>query len=142
MYRFASVDTDDEDVVELLSELHDDTFAVGEAPLPKFEDGWWWIGTDGREAAAFCGFTQSSYHPTYAYLKRAGVLERHRGNGLQKRMITLRERRARSMGFSWAITDTTNNPASANSLISAGYRLWMPEVPWAFDNSLYWRKRL
>jgi hypothetical protein len=142
MYRFASVDTDDEDVVELLTELHDATFAVGEAPLPDFENGWWWVGTDGREAAAFCGLTQSSYHPSYSYLKRAGVLHRHRGNGLQKRMLTIRERKARLLGFSWSITDTTNNPASSNSLIAAGYRLWLPEEPWAFDNSLYWRKKL
>lgn len=34
------------------------------------------------------------------------------------------------------------NIASANNFIRAGYELYAPDVPWAWPNSLYWRKCL
>ncbi|WP_249140226.1 phage terminase large subunit [Bradyrhizobium manausense] len=34
------------------------------------------------------------------------------------------------------------NVASANNFIRAGYKLYAPEVPWAWPNTLYWRKCL
>ncbi|MBP1091114.1 hypothetical protein JOE50_001644 [Bradyrhizobium japonicum] len=40
------------------------------------------------------------------------------------------------------VSDTTDNPVSANNFIQAGYRLYEPEVPWAWSHTLYWRKRL
>jgi GNAT superfamily N-acetyltransferase len=139
MYRFQLVDTDDEDIVESLKALHDICFADS-APMPEFEHGWWWIGHNGRELAAFCGITESTYGPGIGYLKRAGVLHSHRGRGLQRRMLRLRERKARSLGFTTVITDTTDNIPSANNLIAAGYFLW--DGAWAFPHSLYWRKHL
>lgn len=141
MYSFRQVDSDDEEIVELLTELHLLTFGP-DCPISDFDYGTWWIGTDGREAMSFCGLTQSTYHPSYAYLKRVGVLPGHRGQGLQRRMITMREKRARLLGFTHCITDTTDNPASANSLIAAGYRMFEPEEGWSFPTALYWKKEL
>lgn len=40
------------------------------------------------------------------------------------------------------VSDTTDNPVSANNFIKAGYRLYEPDVPWAWSNTLYWRKWL
>jgi phage terminase large subunit len=37
-------------------------------------------------------------------------------------------------------SDTTDNVASANNFIRAGYRLYRPQHPWAWPNTLYWRK--
>jgi phage terminase large subunit len=37
-------------------------------------------------------------------------------------------------------SDTTDNLASANNFIQAGYRLYQPQYPWAWSNTLYWRK--
>jgi phage terminase large subunit len=37
-------------------------------------------------------------------------------------------------------SDTTDNLASANNFIRAGYRLYQPQNPWAWPNTLYWRK--
>jgi phage terminase large subunit len=37
-------------------------------------------------------------------------------------------------------SDTTDNLASANNFIRAGYRLYQPQYPWAWPNTLYWRK--
>jgi phage terminase large subunit len=36
--------------------------------------------------------------------------------------------------------DTTDNIASANNFIRAGYRLYRPDFPWAWPHTLYWRK--
>lgn len=141
MYRFQLADTDDEEIVEILKGLHDITFGDG-APMPEFEKGWWWFGHNGRELAGYCGLTESTIGPGVGYLKRAAVLRDHRGQGLQRRMITLRERKARCLGFATTITDTTDNVPSANNLIASGYRLFDPAVPWAFPHSLYWRKNL
>jgi hypothetical protein len=37
---------------------------------------------------------------------------------------------------------TTDNLASANNFIRAGYRLYQPQHPWAWPNTLYWRKSI
>jgi hypothetical protein len=39
-----------------------------------------------------------------------------------------------------AHSDTTDNLASANNFIRAGYRLYLPQAPWAWLNTLCWRK--
>jgi GNAT superfamily N-acetyltransferase len=102
----------------------------------------YWIGWEKGKAVAFCAVAPSLRWSDTVYLARAGVLPQYRGQGLQKRMIRVRERWARANGFAWVITDTTENPASSNSLIAAGYKLFEPTAPWANDDSLYWRKRL
>jgi hypothetical protein len=37
---------------------------------------------------------------------------------------------------------TTDNLASANNFIRAGYRLYQPQTPWAWPNTVYWRKSI
>jgi phage terminase large subunit len=37
-------------------------------------------------------------------------------------------------------SDTTDNVASANNFIRAGYRLYQPQHPWGWPHTLYWRK--
>jgi hypothetical protein len=36
--------------------------------------------------------------------------------------------------------DTSGNVVSANNFIRAGYRMYRPPSPWAFPDTLYWRK--
>jgi len=36
----------------------------------------------------------------------------------------------------------SGNIASANNFIRAGYRMYQPQYPWAFPNTLYWRKTI
>lgn len=145
VYRIREVDGGDDDTAELIRELHDDCFG-DTAPNINPERGWWWLAyaVDGsREVAGFCGLTPTYAHPTeIAYLKRAGVRPCHRGAGLQRRFVRVRERKAQRMGFASIITDTTNNPASSNSLIACGYRIYEPVEPWAFKHTIYWRKEL
>jgi GNAT superfamily N-acetyltransferase len=74
---------------------------------------------------------------------RAGVVRSHRGKGLQKRLIRVRERKAREHGWKWLITDTASyNVASSNNLAACGFKLFRPSRPWGHDDGLYWRKAL
>jgi len=70
------------------------------------------------------------------------ILDRGCGNGLQLRLMRALESRARQNGWSTVVSDTTDNLASANNFIRAGYRLYQPQIPWAWPNTLYWRKSI
>ena len=39
-------------------------------------------------------------------------------------------------------SDTTDNIVSANNFIRAGYRLYQPQIPWGWPNTLYWKKTI
>ena len=145
VYRLSEVDGTDDEISELLRELHDETFG-NTAPQINPEHGHWWLAyaLDGtREVAGFCGLTPTFAHPkSVGYLKRAGVLLGHRGQGLQKRFVRVREARARRNGWTSLITDTTDNPSSSNNLIACGFRIYRPPHPWGFPETIYWTKDL
>ena len=103
--------------------------------------GHWWLIFNRGEPVAFAGMKLSTRWSDCMYLCRSGVLPEQRGKGLQRRLILVRERAARQMGMAWLISDTTCNPASANSLIACGFRLYEPRDPWGNKHTLYWRKR-
>jgi GNAT superfamily N-acetyltransferase len=105
--------------------------------------GYWWIVYDALNfPCAFAGLIRSVRWANVGYLCRAGVLSSHRGQGVQKRLIRARIRQARALGWEWLITDTHENPASANSLIATGFKMYDPLQPWGATQTLYWRKKL
>jgi GNAT superfamily N-acetyltransferase len=106
------------------------------------DHGWWWLVMDGGDPVAFAGMVPSCQWADAMYLCRTGVLPAYRGRGLQKRLIRIRAKIAKCLGAAWLVTDTTDNPASANALIHCGFRLYDPSRPWAWKRSLYWRKAL
>ena len=110
----------------------------------KFEGSEWWVAYSDKtdEAVGFGGYTQSAHWHNTIYLCRAGVLPDHRGQGLQKRLIRVRLKHARKVGNTWAYTDVSDNPASANSLISCGFKLYSPYLAWGTKETLYWRRSL
>jgi phage terminase large subunit len=61
-------------------------------------------------------------------------------NTLQLRLMRTLEARARRSGWSSIVSDTTDNLASANNFIRAGYRLYRPQCRWGWPKTLYWRK--
>jgi phage terminase large subunit len=63
-------------------------------------------------------------------------------NALQLRLMRALESRARHNGWCCIVSDTTDNLASANNFIRAGYRLYQPHSPWAWPHTLYWRKSI
>ena len=105
--------------------------------------GHWWIAyaEDGKPVA-FAGLVRSIKWTDTGYLCRAGVLDGYTGHGLQKRLILARVKQARKLGWNWCITDTTNNPASANSLINAGFKIYTPANKWSYRNAIYWKYKV
>ena len=141
MYRIRIADADDDDVAEILADLHRLTFFDG-ASVPQFEFGAWWLAYHNDDAVAFAGVISSTHVRNGGYFSRVGVLRRHWGRGLQLRLMRAIEARGRRIGWRSIVSDTTDNPVSANNFIRAGYRLYEPDVPWAWSNTLYWRKWL
>ncbi|MGY3616614.1 GNAT family N-acetyltransferase [Bradyrhizobium sp. USDA 10063] len=139
MYRIREVDGQDEDVADTLAELHRLTF-FDQARVPQFDSGHWWLAFDGADPVAFAGPVPSTHVDNAGYFCRVGVLRQHSGRRLQLRLMRALETRARRNGWHSIVSDTTDNIASANNFIRAGYRLYQPEAPWAWSHTLYWRK--
>jgi GNAT superfamily N-acetyltransferase len=139
MYRIREVDPSDEDVAEILANLHRLTF-LDSAPMPDFELGHWWLAQNGALPVGFAGVVPSTHARNAGYFCRVGVTDRHQGRGLQLRLMRAMEAQARRNGWCAVVSDTTDNLPSANNFIRAGYRLYRPEMPWAWPNTLYWKK--
>lgn len=146
LFRIREVDAEDEH--ETLTELHQQTFLPGEAPMADFTEGHWWIafwtGRSGciMRPVAFLGIIQSNQGDDVGYFKRVGVLPEYRGYGLQTRLMRAMHNKARRVGWSRIVTDTRENPHSANNIIRAGYYMFEPVKPWALAGTLYWTKDL
>lgn len=136
-YIIRQVDGADE--ADVLRELQ---AATSEFPLVDTTDGWWWVVYKGRESVAYLGAIPSTHYPHALYFTRVGVLPEHRGNALQLRLMRSMERFAGLRGFTCMVSDTTDATHSANNFIRAGWHMFEPEFPWAFSNTLYWRKAL
>jgi GNAT superfamily N-acetyltransferase len=112
----------------------------------KPEGSWWWVARDWRgRAMAFAGMRACKHEANegLALLTRAGVRARHRGQGLQKKLIKARVALAKRQGFREVITYVLGwNLASANSLIACGFRLYTPQEKYAGEKALYFRKVL
>jgi len=106
------------------------------------EDGLWWLAFD-KEGP--CGFAclRPMKSDGYSFLARCGVLARARGQGLQKRFIAVREAKSKRLGINHLLTYVAfyNHP-SANSLISAGYKLYKPQYKYGVRYALYFQKIL
>jgi GNAT superfamily N-acetyltransferase len=103
---------------------------------------WWFVNNDQGKAVGFAGMVRSIRWTDTGYLCRAGILDEYTGNGLQKRLIRVRIKQARKLGWNWIITDTTNNPPSANSLINAGFKIYKPGCPWSTRTAIYWKYKV
>jgi len=139
MYRIREVDGHDDDIVDTLADLHRLTFFDG-ASIPEFDQGHWWLAFFDAMPVAFAGLVSSTRAGNAGYFSRVGVLQKHCGNRLQLRLMRAIETRAKRNGWSCVVSDTTDNLASANNFIRAGYRLYQPQYPWGWPNTLYWRK--
>jgi len=140
-YRVVPVDTRQPEVVQLLTLLQKACLPADKIyPITK---GYWYVAyTQDGEAAGFAGIVPSARWSDTMYLCRAGVVLAHRGRGLQKKFIKARVRKAKALGMNWVISDTHQNPASANSLIATGFKMFDPSQPWGFKTALYWKYRI
>lgn len=121
-----------------LEALHKATFPFDSEP--NWQEADWWIAYDEDKPIGFCGgqrWPDSCY-----YLVRAGVLESHRGRGLQRRMVLVRLRRAADLGCYavWTYC-TADNLKSANTLRHY-FKLGTPRRRWGGKSCLYWYRKL
>lgn len=124
-----------------LIKLHADCFPWD--TVPTLESTTWWIAECDKRPVGFCALNEARDEPTVGYLARAGVLKAHRGHGLQRRFLKLREAEATSLGYTVIICDTTaDNVASMRNLIAEGYLPFAPEERWGLSTSTYWRKSI
>ena len=108
--------------------------------LYKPDHGHWWVAyTEAEKPVAFGGLVRSMVWTDTGYLCRSGVLDEYTGHGLQKRLIQARIKQAKKLGWNWV---TTDNPASANSLINSGFKIYTPGNPWSFRNAIYWKYKI
>jgi GNAT superfamily N-acetyltransferase len=124
----------------ILPVLHRETFP--DDLQPDYSVGMWWVARQDGKAVGFAGMQDSVRHAKTSYLVRCGLSEEARGRGVQKRLIRARLGAARALGKDWVITSTFDNPASANSLIACGFRMYLPADPWGAQGTLYWKKSL
>ena len=107
---------------DLACTLDMEIFNDGSQPLADHkEDMTYWVAWCDGEAVGFCATKEYSHG---IFLIRSGVLKEFRGQGLQKRMIRVRERHHKGQTFFTYVS--THNPASINSLISCGYKAYTP----------------
>lgn len=139
MYRIREVDGDDE--YEALTRLHEITFR-DLAKQAKYDDGYWWLAELDDHPVGFLGLKQSILGKHVGYFYRVGVDPKHRGNELQLRLMRAMHAKARRLGWKRIVTDTRDNPHSANNIIRAGYRMFTPASPWGHVSAQYWIKDL
>lgn len=140
MYRIVPLNLADRVKADAVVKLHKLCFPVDKVLEPI--SGYWWIVLYQGEIVGFCAMRQSKRWSDCGYLWRAAVHPDHRGRGLQKRMIKAREKKAREIGWEHMISDTNQNPQSANNLIKSGYKMYDPTWPYGIDSTCYWTKKL
>ena len=88
----------------------------------------WLIGRDGETPACFCAWKPVEHDGVaVGFHYRAGVMPGSRGQGLQRRMLHLREAEMRAQGLKKAVTYTdADGAASMRNLIAEGYRPYVP----------------
>lgn len=109
------------------------------------DHGYWWLvhHKESHLLVGFAGVVPFDPFPLTGYHKRCALLKEHRGHGLQKMLLAVREDRVRtSTDWIQLMSEThLENVASSNSFIASGYRLAEVERPWAKE-TLFWLKRL
>lgn len=127
-----------------ICKMHEACFPNDKMYLPA--EGFWWIAYKESEPSAFAGLVyvkeDDKPNKTFGYFVRAGVLKDHRGQGLQRRLIDTRIAKAKSIKMKMLCTSTYENPISSNNLISAGFRMYTPNVGWGADGTSYWQLKL
>jgi len=99
----------------------------------------WWVIERGNVIIAYCGCW---YNQSVCMFNRAWVHPNYRGQGIQTRMIKARLKAAKE-DCTIAITYTTiDNPKSANNLIKAKFKLYIPSYQYAGADKIYFSKHL
>lgn len=105
--------------------------------------GYWWFTYGRAGAVAFAGMVPFVPFPRVGYFKRAYVEPAHRGHGLQRALMDVREARARALDWTMLVSECArSNVASAHNFAAAGFEQFEPEQRWGAPDSIYWQKDL
>lgn len=118
-----------------------------EDPLETSASSLFWLIFMNDIPVGFASARGLMYSPDVAYFDRAGLKPIAQGQGLHKKLINIRLRYLRRIGYRCAITYCLDdNFPSANNLVSCGFKLYEPQERWADDASkkevLYFMKDL
>ncbi len=125
---------------DLIKELQKECFPYDKIYIT--DECLWWVCYWNNKPVGFYGWEPMKNKPFNVYICRCGVIPSHRGRRLQKKMASVALLCAKNMGYRRAVSDTRQNPPSANSFISSGFKTFTPEDPWSFKDSIYWYKIL
>lgn len=108
-----------------------------------FTAGFWWLVYFEGAPVGFAGLTPMVPFANVGYLKRAYVLPAHRGHGLQRRLLSIREDKARRLGWNLLVSEcAADNRWSADNFAKARYTAFEPEQKWGAADSIYWKKEI
>lgn len=113
------------------------------SPIRFSDNKIWFLAKIGTEVVGWCGVIIHPYNKAEIY--RTGVLDDFRNQGIKKKLVAAMERYAKKQGVTLMTSYcSTDNMASANSLISSGYKMYMPEYYDEGDHRdwICWRKPL
>ena len=100
-----------------------------------------WIVEEGGEYVAYL-----SAHPLRNgvwFFSRVGVMPSHRGQGLQRKLMTAMERHGRREGWREIVTYCVGrNGHSIANILEAGYRTYEPRKSYVGWQCVHMRKRL
>jgi GNAT superfamily N-acetyltransferase len=138
--KIKKVDTSHAEVRDAILAMHAGCFPGLE--FQQLHGDWWIAYAPGGVPVGFAGMWPSLTVPGAGYLCRAGVLPAARGQGLQTRLIRVREREAKKKRYVALLTDCDPvNTHSMNNIIGAGFRAFRPSEPWTVHPVwCYWRK--
>lgn len=105
----------------------------------------WWLVCDGKgRSVGFGGMQVYNWKKPFGFVFLTGILPEHRNQGLKKRLVRAMEKKLRSLGIYRLVSYASYwNLASANSLLSMGYKLYTPSDPaWGLKWSYFLRKEL
>lgn len=119
-----------------------ETCFPGEPLLSVDHTSDWWLAYVDDEIAGYASLTRSRTREYAGYLSHCGVLPAFRGQGFQRKLIRARIGQAKRYGWDTVVTDTTDNPFSANNLIVCGFKLYTPATPWGHPTTNYWRRKV
>jgi GNAT superfamily N-acetyltransferase len=143
-YRAYLVPANEAKYAAIVADLHARLFPALIFPYPHYGD--WWVVWHNDDPVAFAHMSATTYYPNSGYFGRVGVLPKHRGHGLQARLMRMAEKRGRGHTWEALVSDTTRNPHSAANFERLGWVQFDPEpalrANWGSRNTKYWRKDL
>ncbi len=126
---------------DLIQNLNNRPEFFSDDPIEDPEDHTWFFAKQKDKVVGWAGVTIKPDGRASIY--RTGVLPEFQGQGIKQRLVAAMEKYAKSQGCgimtSYCLTE---NAASANSLISSGYKIYWPDMVFAQGKWIYWRKIL